>query len=221
MCGRYKMTADQLELFDKFSYLEQDEYFDIHGYKKRPEIFPGTSILGINNQHKAEDLWWTIEDKDNNGIWRRAVNAKAENVLWAGMFKDAFKNDRVLIPATALFEWQDQPDKSKKKFEIWFDEPVFAFGGIARDCQIKGETKRCAVIMTTKPNDIFAEIHNSKQRQAVVIHEYDYEKWLSPVTHYDDLKPMLAPLPAEETHFKPCEAEASPDEGAGVQSSLF
>ncbi len=221
MCGRYKMTADQLELFDKFSYLEQDEYFDIHGYKKRPEIFPGTSILGINNQHKAEDLWWTIEDKDNKGIWRRAVNAKAENVLWAGMFKDAFKNDRVLIPATALFEWQEQPDKSKKKFEIWFDEPVFAFGGIARDCQIKGETKRCAVIMTTKPNDIFAEIHNSKQRQAVVIHEYDYEKWLSPETHYDDLKPMLAPLPAEETHFKPYEAEALPDQSDGVQNSLF
>jgi putative SOS response-associated peptidase YedK len=197
------MTAEQRELFDQMPYLEQDEYFDIHGWKKRPEIFPGTLVFAVNNKHKAEDVWWTIEDFDYKGVWRRAINAKAENVRFAEMFKTAFKRDRILIPATGLFEWQLQPDKTKKKFVIWFDEPVFAFGGIARDCQIRGETRRCGVIMTTKPNDVFAEIHNTKQRQAVVIHKYDYDKWLDPETPYEELKPMFTPLTNEETHFEP------------------
>lgn len=200
------MTAEQQELFDAMPYLEQDEYFDIHGFHKRPEIFPGTEILAVNKHHKAEDIFWTIEDRDHKGVMRKAINAKAENVHWVNMFKEAFKTDRVLIPATGLFEWQLQPDKTKKKFELWFDEPVFAFGGIARDCEIKGERKRCGVIMTTKANGIFEKIHNTKHRQAVVIHRYDYDKWLDPETPLQALKTMLAPLPDEETHFKPADS---------------
>jgi putative SOS response-associated peptidase YedK len=130
------------------------------------------------------------------------------------MFKEAFERDRILIPATGIFEWQDQPGRTKKKFDIWFDEPVFAMGGLARDCIIKGEQKRCGVILTTRPNDIFARIHNSKRRQAVVIHKYDYEKWLDPATPIESLVPLLEPLRNEETHF----ALAEPDrhEGGGT-----
>jgi putative SOS response-associated peptidase YedK len=201
MCGRYKMTAEQRQMFDQMPYLEQDEYFDIHGWKKQPEVFPGTEIFAVNNQHKAENIWWTIEDCDQKGIMRRTINAKAENVRFAQMFKEAFRNDRVLIPATGLFEWQDQPDKTKVKYEIWFDEPVFAFAGIARDCEVKKEMRRCGVILTTRPNEVFSEIHNSRQRQAVVIRKYDYDKWLDPETPWSELERMMAPLPASETHF--------------------
>jgi putative SOS response-associated peptidase YedK len=215
MCGRYKMTADERELFEKFPYLHQDEYFDIHGYKKQPEIFPGTEILAINNHRKAEDIWWTIEDKDARGVWRRTINAKAENLLFTDMFKDAFLTDRVLIPANGLFEWHELPDKSKKKYEIWFDEPVFAFGGIARTCRIKDEEKRCGVIITTRPNSVFAQIHNTKQRQAVIIHGYDHEKWLDPETPVSELKRLMEPVSDEETHFKEV-ASADPS-----QASLF
>lgn len=221
MCGRYKMTAEQLELFDLLPYLEQDEYFDIHGYKKRTEIFPGTEILAVNNRHKAENLWWTIEDFDYRGVWRKAINAKAENVLFADMFKDAFKTDRVLIPATGLFEWQTLPDKSKKKFEIYFDEPIFAFGGLARECQVKGDSKRCGVILTTKPNNIFAEIHNVKQRQAVVIRRFDYEKWLDPDTPHSELKKLMQPLTDDETHFKPAESDEPLQDQTEEQATLF
>ncbi len=196
------MTAEQQELFDQMPYLEQDEYFDIHGYKKQPEIFPGTEILAVNNKHKAEAVWWTIEDFDYKGVWRRAINAKSENVRFANMFKEAFFTDRILIPATGIFEWQDQPDKTKKKFEIWFDEPVFALGGLARECEIKGGSKRCGVILTTRANEVFAEIHNSKQRQAVVVRRPDYEKWLDPSTPFQELERIMEPVDNEETHFK-------------------
>lgn len=205
------MTAEQRELFDLMPYLEQDEYFDIHGYKMQDEVCPGTYIMAVNNRHRAEDVWWTIEDFDHKGVWRRAINGKSENVLVTGMFKEAFRHDRILIPATGIYEWQDQPDKTKKKFDIWFDEPVFAMAGLARECQVKGETKRCGVILTTRANDVFARIHNSKQRQAVVIHKYDYEKWLDPSTPYEQLMPLMAPLSNDETHF--ATAASTPTEG--------
>ena len=202
MCGRYKLTTDRKNLKSHFPWLDEGDYFDIHGPIERGEIFPGTLIPVINEQFKLEDDWWTIRDRSWDGKMVSAINAKAETITKVGMFRDAFKTGRVLIPASSLYEWQDQPDKSKNKFEIWFDEEVFAFAGVARECEIKGETIKCTVIITTSPNEIFREIHNSKQRQAVVIRREDHEKWLDPKTKPDELKAMLKPLPESETHFK-------------------
>ena len=202
MCGRYIRKADRQAMERHFEIVDGIDYFNIHGYKTSSEVFPGTPIFAINNQHLPEDIWWTIRDLTWDGKMADAIDAKAENLLKAKMFKEAFLTDRVLVPATGLYEWQTQPDKSKTKYEIWFDEPIFAFAGIARDCEIKGETKRCGVIVTTNPNDLFAEIHNTKMRQAVVIRSSDYNKWLDPKTPYEDLKTLLRPLPTEETHAK-------------------
>lgn len=213
MCGRYEntttadMIAEHFELGDFYEWLAEF-------YKPRTEIFPGTNILAINNKYAPENIWWTIRDADWQGTMRDAINAKAETILKVAMFRNAFKSDRVLIPATALFEWQVQSDKSKLKHRIWFDEPLFAFAGVARDCEIKGETKRCGVILTTSPNEIFAEIHNTRQRQAVVIRTDDYAKWLDPKTSTEDLKAIMKPLPASETHFEIAGANSD-------QASLF
>lgn len=201
MCGRYKLKADRKLLKLAFPWLDENDYFDIHGPVDRHEIFPGSFILAINNESRPEDLWWTIRDKGSDGVVREAINARAETVARLGMFRDAFKSDRVLIPATGLYEWQQQPDKSKKKFEIWFDEPIFAFAGIARSSEIKGEIKRSTAIITTSANEIFREIHNTRQRQAVVIRREDHEKWLDPKTSSGELARMMQPLPASETHF--------------------
>ena len=195
------MTAEQRELFDLMPYLEQDEYFDIHGYKMSDDICPGTYIMAVNNRHQAEDVWWTIEDYDHRGVWRRAINARAESIQNTQMFKDAFRNDRILVPANGIYEWQEQPDKTKKKFDMWFDRPVFAMAGVARDCQIKGETRRCAVILTTRANDVFAEIHNTKPRQPVVIHKNDLDRWLDPATPPEELAYLMEPVLDEEVHY--------------------
>ncbi len=216
MCGRYAMIADYDRLRKKFPlFVDQywDEFFDIHGYSVRPEIFPGTKILALNNQFHPEYAHWTIRAETWDGKTANAINARAETVNKVQMFRDAFRTDRVLIPATSLFEWQEQPDKSKKKFRIWFDEPIFTFAGVARVCTIKGEEIRCTAIVTTIPNEKFALIHNAKQRQAVVIREEDHEKWLDAATKPDDLKQLMRPLPAESTHFEEIDAESVENPG--------
>ncbi|HMQ03464.1 MAG TPA: SOS response-associated peptidase [Pyrinomonadaceae bacterium] len=216
MCGRYAMAADYDRLRKKFPlFADQywDEFFDIHGYSARPEIFPGTKILALNGHYHPEYVHWTIRAETWNGKIANAINAKAETIQKVQMFRDAFRTDRVLIPATSLFEWQEQPDGSKKKFRIWFDEPIFTFAGIARTCTIKGEEIRCTAIITTRPNETFALIHNTKQRQAVVIREEDHEKWLDPATKPDMLNQLMEPLSAESTHFEEASAERGKDNG--------
>jgi putative SOS response-associated peptidase YedK len=200
MCGRYRQRATADEIIKHFELVDYGTYFD--SYKESDEVFPGTPILAINNRHEPEYIHWTIRDKTWNGKMTTVINAKAENVLKSQMFREAFKRDRVLIPATALFEWQEQPDNTKHRFLIWFAEPLFAFAGIARDCEIKSETTRSGVIITTTPNDVFKKIHNVRQRQAVVIRHQDYERWLNPKTSADELKALMQPLPNEQTYFE-------------------
>jgi putative SOS response-associated peptidase YedK len=197
MCGRYVLKALRDDIVKHFNLVDGLDYFDIHGYKMREEVFPGEWVLAINNANRPEDIWWTIEDKDNSGSLRRAINAKAETVTKVHMFAEAFRTDRVLIPATGFYEW----DSGKCRHLFSFDEPLFAFGGIARYCEIKGETRRCGAIMTTEANDVVRPIHE-KGRMPVVIHRYDYGKWLSLDTPVEELRRMFQPLPNEETHVE-------------------
>ena len=111
----------------------------------------------------------TIPNEDQWGKPVRSINAKVENVMRIPAFKEPFLNNLILIPATRLYEWYT-PDKGKKqRYEITFQQPIFAFGGFAGDFVIKDKMTRCGVIMTTKPNETFKRIHNIKQPQAVVI----------------------------------------------------
>ncbi len=214
MCGRYVLKALKEDIIKHFNLIDGLDYFDIHGYHVRDEVFPGEWITAINNANRAEDVWWTIEDKDNSGAPRRAINAKAETVTKVHMFADAFRTDRVLIPATGFYEW----DAGKCRHLFTFDEPLFAFGGIARDCEIKGETIRCGVIMTTDANDVVRPIH-TKGRMPVVIHKHDYSAWLDPDTSFEHLRRMVAPLPNEETHVE--SAAEPPPVDLPAQGSLF
>lgn len=214
MCGRYVLKALKEDIIRHFNLIDGLDYFDIHGYKMREEVFPGEWITAINNVNRPEDIWWTIEDVDNRGTLRRSINAKAETVTKVQMFADAFRSDRVLIPATGFFEW----DSGKCRHLFTFDEPLFAFGGIARECEIKGETTRCGVIMTTDANEVVRPIH-AKGRMPVVIHKYDYAAWLSADTSFTDLRRMVQPLANEETHVESVD-ESSPAESTS-QGSLF
>jgi len=213
MCGRYVLKALKDDIIKHFNLIDGLDYFDIHGYKMREEVFPGEWITAVNNSNRPEDIWWTIEDKDNSGVARRAINAKAETITKVDMFADAFRTDRVLIPATGFFEW----DEGKCRHLFTFDEPLFAFGGIARDCEIKGETRRCGVIMTTDANEVVRPIH-TRGRMPVVIHKYDYESWLNPETPWEDLRRMVHPLASEETHVEKVDEPVAEN---SVQGSLF
>lgn len=192
MCGRYKQNAAHADVVRHFNLV--DVGFEI---KPRNEIFPGTDILAVDPEHRPEMIHWTIEDCDNRGVTRKVINAKSETVQLVKMFRDAFRESRVLIPATGFYEWKELADKQKEKYEFEFDEPLFAFAGISRLCDIKGEPQKCGVIITTEANDVVRPIH-AKNRMPVILHKYDYDKWLDPDTPVAELERLMKPIPNEE-----------------------
>ena len=192
MCGRYKQNAAHADVVKHFQLI--DAGFEI---KPRNEVFPGTDILAVDLEHRPEMIHWTIEDCDNRGVTRKVINAKSETVQLVKMFRDAFRESRVLIPATGFFEWKELADKQKEKYEFEFDEPLFAFAGIARPCEIKGEERTCGVILTTEANDVVRPIH-AKNRMPVILHKYDFEKWLDPRTPPEELERLMRPIPNGE-----------------------
>jgi putative SOS response-associated peptidase YedK len=196
MCGRYKLSAVHKDVQKHFDLIDA-------GFEIQPsdEIFPGTDILAVDRNRRPEMIHWTIEDCDNSGITRKVINAKSETVSFVNMFRDAFRNGRVLIPATGFYEWKDAGGK-KEKYEFEFDEPLFAFAGIARECEIKGEKRRCGVILTTEANDVVRPIH-AKNRMPVILHKYDYDRWLDPGASFAELKRMTAPVRNEEITARP------------------
>lgn len=201
MCGRFPRKANLETILQAFPSFVADPGY-IPYFRESEEVVPGTNILAFNNKYQAESIWWTIRDKDWQGKIQTPINAKAENLERAQMFRHAYITDRILIPATGIFEWQEQPDKTKKKFRIWFDEEIFMFAGIARDCEIKNEIKRSGVIITTTPNETFKWIHNTRQRQAVVIRKRDHEEWLDKRTRKERLRELMTPLPSEVTNYE-------------------
>jgi|SRR6476661_570635 len=191
MCGRYKLSAKHTDVQKHFQLIDDFEM------APREEIFPGTDILAVDHDRRPEIIHWTIEDCDNRGIMRKVINAKSETAHFVQMFKNALLNGRVLIPATGFYEWKETGPKQKEKYEFEFDEPLFAFAGIARECDLKDGPRNCGVILTTEANDVVRPIH-AKNRMPVILHRYDYDKWLDPATPLDEIKRLLKPLENEE-----------------------
>jgi putative SOS response-associated peptidase YedK len=214
MCGRYKLSARHQDV---------QKHFDLIDGKLKivpnNEIFPGEYILAVDKDRRAEEIFWTIEDRDNRGTVRRVINAKSETVTHVDMFKDAFRDGRVLIPATGFYEWKELPNKKKQRYEFELDEPLFAFAGISRECEIKGETRNCGVILTTEANDVVKPIH-TKDRMPVIVHTYDYDKWLDPETPFSELRRIMSPLPNDEITAKPAD-EVPPCADEPQVQSLF
>ena len=67
---------------------------------------------------------------------------------------------------------------------------------------MKDGPRNCGVILTTEANDVVRPIH-AKNRMPVILHRYDYDKWLDPETPMSELKRLMQPLKNEEIRAVP------------------
>ncbi|MER3430567.1 MAG: hypothetical protein C4324_05895 [Blastocatellia bacterium] len=192
MCGRYKLNARFEDVQKYFDLIDGDTEFE-----PRDEIFPGTDIFVVKRGRVPTNVFWTITERDSKGVLRRVINAKSETAHVVPMFRDALRNGRILIPATGFYEWKELPDKRKEKYAFEYADPLFAFAGIARKCEVGGKERECGVILTTEANNVVREIH-TKNRMPVILRREDYEKWLDPETPLDDLKSIMQPVHDDE-----------------------
>lgn len=124
---------------------------------------------------------------------RKPINARAETVAVAPVFRDAFSHRRCLVPAQVFYEWQTLEKAPKQPFAIARrDGNPLALAGIWQDWRGSGENQWAVVssfaIIVIDANDDLAAIH---QRMPVIVEPEDWPLWLGETE--GDARHLLAP----------------------------
>lgn len=107
---------------------------------------------------------------------RQPINARAEGVVTAQMFRDAYAFRRCLVPVDAFYEWQSGPSGKHPWAIARTDGQCMALGGLWEGWRSgDGTVIRTFTIVTTAANDALRPVHN---RMPLVLEPEDWPLWL-------------------------------------------
>lgn len=131
---------------------------------------------------------------------RQPINARAETLASAPMFREAFAKRRALVPASAFYEWRQAEGGERRPFGIArADGKPMAFGGLWEGWRgPDGEVVRSFAIVTTPANTDVAELHD---RMPLVLEANDWSLWLGEAE--GDPAALLRPAAAGTLRFWP------------------
>jgi len=127
------------------------------------------------------------------------LNARAETVFEKPAFKHAASSRRGLLPITGFYEYKHIKGKKYPHFIDWKDEDVRWLACVCDEWRDhgRGETLLTFAIVTTRGNDLMAQIHNNPEldepRMPVFLEGNDLLAWMNKDTPIDKLKHMLRP----------------------------
>ena len=201
MCGRARLSSDVSEI---------KVAFRIPPERPSPNFPPSWNVAPTDPlpvvrydekaQQRSLDVmrwglipYWAKDIK----IGFSTINARAEEVDTKPAFREAFQRRRCLVPLDNFYEWK-KTETGKQPYAIALaDRRLMATAGLWETWRSpQGERIRSFTIVTTKPNELCAELHN---RMPAVLKPDMWPAWLGeqPAT-VRDLKAMLAPYPSED-----------------------
>ena len=175
MCYQTKITKKKEELkrhFDaKITGLDQ---FDPSEVIKAFD-FPKTPVITDQEEHEIQLYQWGLIPYWADASWNRnyTLNARIETLEEKPSFKNIV-NNRCLILVNGFYEWQ-HVGKAKIKYEIGFDNELFALAGLYDHW---ADTKTYTVV-TTEAQGVMKEIHNTKLRMPFALYnQNEMRAWL-------------------------------------------
>ncbi len=200
MCGRFSLTATPDQLIAAFpAFLSPNS---IHKLEPRYNIAPSQPVAVITNEgnHQLDYYSWGLIPawaKDPK-IGYKMINARSETLAEKPSFKSPYRYRRCIIPASGFFEWKREPGKNTKiPHHVQMNTKLpFAMAGLWEIWSSPdGSEIRSCNIITTKPNQIVAPIHN---RMPVILPSDAIKQWLDPqLQSPQQLNLLLQPYPAE------------------------
>lgn len=172
MCYHFKQTKTIKEVEDKFNAeFSLDEILkssaQINGFD-----YPKTPVITNSDASKIQMLQWGLIPEWANKDWNRnyTLNARMETLTEKPAFKNYVAN-RCIILTDGFYEWQHK-GKEKIKFDIGFDNQLFAFAGLY--------VNNTYTIVTIEAKGIMREIHNTKLRMPFSLKtDEDFKDWLN------------------------------------------
>jgi putative SOS response-associated peptidase YedK len=196
MCGRYAITTAPEAIRRLFQLPGPTPNFAPHYNAAPGQDLPVIRLHPESGERTLGTLRWGLIpywSKDPKIAWK-TINARGEKVATTPAFRDAYKRRRCLVPADAFYEWKAN-GKTKQPYAIAMrDRQPFAFAGLWENCKDpKSEDwLRTFTILTTKPNEIVAPLHD---RMPVVLVPADYDQWLD--TSRDPAS-LIRPYPLDD-----------------------
>ncbi|HEY4753834.1 MAG TPA: SOS response-associated peptidase [Candidatus Limnocylindrales bacterium] len=114
---------------------------------------------------------------DDPKIASKTFNARAETLTTSPMFREAFKKRRCLVPVDGFYEWH-RSGKDRVPLTIFDPDGLpLALAGLwtGRQDPATGEWNRTFTVITSRPNEFMAQIHN---RMPVIIAPDKWALWL-------------------------------------------
>jgi putative SOS response-associated peptidase YedK len=203
MCGRYQRRGDKQRIAEAFRLGRVPEGFELPpDYNVAPQTFQPVIRLDAEGERELAMMRWGLIPywaKDAK-VGYSTINARAETVASAPIFREAFQRRHCLVPADAFYEWQRLDEKGKKKQAYAIarrDGEMMAFAGLWeswRDPATKQPLETFSVI-TTEPNELMQPIHS---RMPVILPRGDWSRWLERVDPARPPVDLLRPHAAEE-----------------------
>ncbi len=200
MCGRYA------------SYLPPDAIGNLFRSAGRPNLPPNRNVAPtqsaavirrhpITGERRLDTLQWGLIPHLTTDLKtaRKPINARSETVATSGMFRDALRARRCLVPADAFHEWRAQQD-GKQLFAIARqDGTPLAFADVWEGWRSpEGEAVRSYAILTTQANATTSQLH---ERMPVILEPADWPVWLGEAD--GDPTALLRPAANDVLHLWP------------------
>ena len=133
----------------------------------------------------------------------KMINAKEETLLERPAFRSLVESHRCLIPAEGFYEWRKADGQRPQPFDLALKEPgLFAFAGLwaARRDEQTGDWLRSCTIITTRPNELVATLHD---RMPAILPRDGEVDWLDPDLSVEQAMSLLEPYPSQRMQVRP------------------
>ncbi len=187
MCGRFSL--------DRFPDNIVEALIDAEiAFTPREQVYPSDDVQVVFRTESGNEMVQMKWGWERSFAKRPLINTRANEAWGKPTWKDAIKNRRCIVPASAYFEWNENQPKGKR--DCYRVEPVvgngFALGGLYEVNQDTGEMFMS--ILTTEPNSKMAEIHH---RMPVIVDTSNFDSWLQSAVQ-DEINSMLIPLESDQ-----------------------
>jgi len=199
----HQAPADVLYLKQIIQRLEN--YFHVSGFS-HPTMAVYTAEQPLRPQPMRWGLipHWTKSFEDAIKRWNNSLNCRAESMFEKASFRNLVYKTRCVIPVNAFYEHHHAQGKTFPYHISMKNDAVFYLGGLCAkwvDHQTN-EVLDTFTIITTKGNELLAEIHNNPKmaeaRMPLIIEEESIEQWLDPALKKEAIEALITSYPAEK-----------------------
>jgi putative SOS response-associated peptidase YedK len=203
MCGRYSLFADVRFIEDEFGIRILDASVLTKNYNVAPTTFMPVIKNGENGKPDLFSMKWGLIPhwaKDDKMAFS-TINARAESLEEKPAFREPFKRQRCIIPASGFYEWMTRGKRKLPYFIFTPRKKVVGYAGLYDTWRLPdGRFVQSFTIITTEANNVVKPLH---ERMPVILRPEDYALWLHSGTGTDALKSLFKPFPDEEMSAYP------------------